>query len=222
MRCLEAAILTGQTEQHLQCLGRYKMQPAVATAFCAMQAAAATDGFDLQPASAFRDFARQQCIWNEKFIGKRPVLDAQSQPIDLSELTEQQRCVAILRWSALPGASRHHWGTDLDIYDPTRLPKESKLQLEPWEYESGGYFAELAQWLNQHMAEFDFYLPFAHPQNRVAFEPWHISYRPIAQNYANLFSPSLLISAWENQHVEGKAWLTEHIEQIFHDYVVSQ
>ncbi len=24
---------------------------------------------------------------------------------------------AILRWSALPGASRHHWGTDIDVYD---------------------------------------------------------------------------------------------------------
>ena len=44
----------------------------------------------------------------------------------------------ILRWSALPGGSRHHWGTEIDIFDPDLLPQGQSLQLEPWEYESGG------------------------------------------------------------------------------------
>jgi len=125
-----------------------------------MQQAAAKAGFKLQSASAFRDFSRQQLIWNEKFTGKRAVLDTQSVPLDISLLNEGELCEAILHWSALPGASRHHWGTEIDIYDPFRLPSGQSLQLEPWEYETGGYFSELNQWMSDNMAMYDFYRPF--------------------------------------------------------------
>ncbi|SPY94009.1 D-alanyl-D-alanine carboxypeptidase [Proteus mirabilis] len=67
------------------------------------------------PASFIRSFERQLAIWNGKFEGTRPVLDAESQPIDIQTLSEGQRCEAILKWSALPGASRHHWGTEIDF-----------------------------------------------------------------------------------------------------------
>jgi hypothetical protein len=51
-----------------------------------------------------------------------PLLDAHNQPLDALQLGETERLHAILHWSALPGTSRHHWGTDLDIYDPTACP----------------------------------------------------------------------------------------------------
>ncbi|MCV5359665.1 M15 family metallopeptidase, partial [Escherichia coli] len=91
-------------------------------------------------------------IWNGKWRGERPLLDASSQPIDALQLCEIERLHAILRWSALPGTSRHHWGTDLDIYDPDCLPAGTKLALEPWEYEAGGWFADLSEWLSDHMS----------------------------------------------------------------------
>ncbi|MEM8266302.1 D-alanyl-D-alanine carboxypeptidase family protein, partial [Morganella morganii] len=50
-------------------------QPQAVNAFLAMQQAAREAGFDLQPASTFRDFDRQLAIWNGKFCGQRPVLD---------------------------------------------------------------------------------------------------------------------------------------------------
>lgn len=83
-------------------------------------------------------------------------MDANSQPLDVSSLDDGERCEAILRWSAMPGSSRHHWGSDLDIYDPDLLPVDSSLQLEPWEYEEGGYFAALNAWLSVHMHEYGF------------------------------------------------------------------
>jgi len=52
---------------------------------------------------------RQAEIWNAKAAGLRPVLDANEQPIDTGTLSERELVFAILRWSALPGASRHHW-----------------------------------------------------------------------------------------------------------------
>lgn len=150
-------MLTGRSTDHLVTLSeRHHLQFNATKAFLALQQQAAKAGFKLMPASSFRSFERQLAIWNGKFEGTRPVLDAESQPIDIQTLSEGQRCEAILKWSALPGASRHHWGTEIDFYDPFRLPNGQSLQLEPWEYEQGGYFAQLNDWLTENMSAYDF------------------------------------------------------------------
>ncbi|OVZ91548.1 peptidase M15 [Yersinia frederiksenii] len=213
-------MLTGRSTEHLVVLtGNHRMQPQAVDAFMAMQQAAKVAGFDLQPASTFRDFDRQLAIWNGKFRGERPVLDKDSQPIDVSQLDDAARCEAILRWSALPGASRHHWGSDLDIYDPSLLPAQAKLQLEPWEYLAGGYFYPLTQWLDTHMAEFGFYRPFSEDTSGVAAEPWHLSYRPLAQAAEHLLTPAILLEAWQSQDVAGSEWLIRHLPMIFSRFI---
>ncbi|UWM47348.1 M15 family metallopeptidase [Yersinia alsatica] len=213
-------MLTGRSTEHLVVLtGNHRMQPQAVDAFLAMQQAAKVAGFDLQPASTFRDFDRQLAIWNGKFRGERPVLDKDSQPIDISQLDDAARCEAILRWSALPGASRHHWGSDLDIYDPSLLPAQAKLQLEPWEYLAGGYFYPLTQWLDTHMTEFGFYRPFSEDTGGVAAEPWHLSYRPLAQAAEHLLTPAILLEAWQSQDVAGSEWLIRHLPMIFSRFI---
>lgn len=214
------AMLTGRSTEHLALLsGNHRLQPAAVEAFHAMQQAAKAAGFDLQPASSFRDFDRQLAIWNGKFCGERPVLDKDSQPLDIAPLSVAERCAAILRWSALPGASRHHWGSDLDIYDPSLLPAGKKLQLEPWEYQEGGYFYPLHQWLTEHMADFGFYRPFAEDLGGVAIEPWHLSYRPLAQEAERLLTPALLLAAWQDKDVAGAQWLASHLPAIFSRFI---
>lgn len=213
-------MLTGRSTEHLVPLsGNHRLQPAAVAAFLAMQQAALAAGFDLQPASTFRDFDRQQAIWNGKFCGLRPVLDKDSRPIDITPLSAAERCEAILRWSALPGASRHHWGSDLDVYDPSLLPAGQKLQLEPWEYQHGGYFYPLNQWMTAHMAEFGFYRPFTEEGDGVAVEPWHLSYRPLAREAEHLLTPALLLAAWKNKDVAGAQWLEEHLPSIFSRFI---
>ncbi|MBP1132437.1 LAS superfamily LD-carboxypeptidase LdcB [Serratia sp. PL17] len=213
-------MLTGRSTDHLAPLsGHHRLQPAAVAAFLAMQQAALEAGFTLQPASTFRDFERQQAIWNGKFCGERPVLDKDSRPINITPLSAAERCEAILRWSALPGASRHHWGSDLDVYDPSLLPAGQKLQLEPWEYEQGGYFYPLNQWMTDHMAEFGFYRPFTEEGDGVAVEPWHLSYRPLAREAEHLLTPALLLAAWKDKDVAGAAWLEEHLPSIFSRFI---
>ncbi|AHM75256.1 M15 family metallopeptidase [Yersinia hibernica] len=219
---LTSQMLTGRSTEHLVMLtGNHRMQPLAVDAFRAMQQAAKVAGFDLQPASTFRDFDRQLAIWNGKFRGERPVLDKDSQPIDILRLDAAARCEAILRWSALPGASRHHWGSDLDIYDPSLLPAGAKLQLEPWEYLTGGYFYPLTQWLDAHMGEFGFYRPFSEDTGGVAAEPWHLSYRPLAAAAQHLLTPAILLEAWQSQDVAGSEWLTRHLPMIFSRFIGS-
>ncbi|EKT63614.1 M15 family metallopeptidase [Providencia burhodogranariea] len=213
-------MLTGRSTDHLVTLGgNHRLQFNATKAFLAMQQAAARAGFKLQSASAFRDFSRQQLIWNEKFAGKRAVLDNQNQPLDISVLNEGKLCEAILHWSALPGASRHHWGTEIDIYDPFRLPVGQSLQLEPWEYETGGYFSELNQWISDNMATYDFYRPFSAKDAGVAYEPWHISYWPLSHEAEQLLTPEVIKTVLDEEKILGKDWLLANLEYVFNRYI---
>ena len=215
------ALLTGKSRAHLVALpnplsDKHYLQAEVVEAFLALQAAAKQAGFNLQPASTYRDFKRQLSIWNAKFEGQRKVHDDAGNPINVNKLDEWQKIQAILRWSAVPGMSRHHWGTEIDIFDPDLLPEGKTLQLEPWEYQEGGYFAPLAEWLHQHAAEFGFYFPFDGIYNtQVGFEPWHISYQSISARYEKQFNAEMLQIAWQNEPLAGKDCLLAHLDEWF-------
>ncbi len=116
------AILTGQTDGHLCAPGNaealgVRVHREALEPFRRLQREARTAGFDLRILSGFRSFEEQLAIWNGKATGKRAVLDSAAVPLDITRLSERELVFAMLRWSALPGASRHHWGTDLDVYD---------------------------------------------------------------------------------------------------------
>ena len=220
-------MLTGKSREHLVNLPtpyspHHFLQAEAAKAFQGLQQSAVKNGFNLQPASSFRDFARQQLIWNGKFNGERKVHDDAGNALDLSRLDDWQKSQAILRWSALPGASRHHWGTEIDIFDPDLLPQGQSLQLEPWEYEKGGYFFELSEFLIENLPHFDFNLPFMQmpTEKKIGREPWHISYMPLAEKAKQLFSAEVLLQAWEKEEIGGKATLQQHFPQIFEQYFV--
>ena len=218
--CAEHAL--GLDESHLVQLpdSAHRLLPTTAQAFCLMQQAAHADGLDLALASSYRSFARQQIIWDEKFNGQRPVLDAQSHPLDIHTLNDQARILAILRWSALPGTSRHHWGSDMDIYAPSLLPEGTSLRLEPWEYEAGGYFAELSHWLTQNMGRFGFYRPFVEDCGGVAIEPWHLSHGADSIRMAALLTPSSLHQALSRSTLAGKACILEQLPDLWQQFIV--
>src|SRR5688572_32862693 len=125
--------LTGQARTHVVELPESgcTLHRETVPAFLAMRAAAAADGIDLVAFSSFRDFDRQLTIWNEKFTGFRAMQDRQGAPLEALKLTPRERVEAILWWSALPGASRHHWGTDVDVMDRATRPAGYRLQVIP-------------------------------------------------------------------------------------------
>ncbi len=101
--------------------------------------------------------------------------------MDTASLSDEQKVRAILRWSALPGASRHHWGTDFDIYAGNLLPVDTSLALEPWEY-TQGHQVPFYQWLKNNAGQYGFRFPYQQDRGGVAFEPWHISTMPRQNN----------------------------------------
>ena len=108
-----------------------------------MQQAAAADGIELALVSSYRSFAQQARIWTAKYTGQRPVYNKAQQQVDISQLDGFAKIEAILLYSALPGASRHHWGTDLDVFDKAAVAADYQVQLLDAEYQQSVKAAEL-------------------------------------------------------------------------------
>lgn len=92
-----------------------------------LDALLAENGFRLRLESAYRPFEKQLSIWNRKAAGELPLLDEFGKPMQRPS-DEEKLMYAILTWSALPGASRHHLGTDIDVVDANACPEGYEVQ----------------------------------------------------------------------------------------------
>lgn len=209
--------LTGLDDTHLVPLsGGHRLQSDVAQAYAALAADAQEAGFDLAVASAYRSFSRQLVIWNGKARGERAVHDDQGRSVPMSELSPALQLRAILRYSAIPGTSRHHWGTDLDVYDAAAVPPDYELQLSVAEVAPGGMFDALHSWLDARMAEgrsHGFYRPYGEDRAGVAPERWHLSYAPLSVKCAAQINEELLAACWDCAEVAEAMLLREEIER---------
>ncbi|MCR9185973.1 MAG: M15 family metallopeptidase [Halieaceae bacterium] len=198
---LTIAQLTGRDDRHLvPCAGPHRLQADAAAAFERLQSDAREAGFELAIASSHRSYERQRIIWNGKACGQRAVHDDAGAPVDLLALPPAARVHAILRFSALPGTSRHHWGTDLDIYDAAAVPADYAVQLTPAEVAPGGPFDALHRWLDERMAVHasqGFFRPYARDCGGVAPERWHLSYAPLSRELAGRVTARALEECWD-------------------------
>lgn len=220
---LNAFELTGRVRSHVVQIDapRLAAQPDALAAFLALREAARRDGIELEPYSAFRDFAAQAKIWNDKWLGKRPLYDRAGRLLDYASLDDAARMSAILQWSALPGASRHHWGSDIDVIDRAAVTADYRVRLLPEEYAAGGVFARLAAWVDQHAGEFGFYRPYARDFGGVSPEPWHLSYAPVAAPALAALTPTLLADALRDSAVLGKEQVLRHLDTLHARYVAN-
>jgi LAS superfamily LD-carboxypeptidase LdcB len=215
--------LTGQARTHVadvtdpHCV----LHQHAITPFLNLRKAAAADGFDLSPISSFREFDRQLKIWNGKFSGERPVLDAAGQSIDARRLSEPERVAAILQWSALPGASRHHWGTDVDLVDRNATAAAYRPQLIAEEFAPAGPYARLGEWLEANAARFGFFRPFRGVLSGVRPEPWHYSFAPVAENARRDLTPNILRAALTDAQLLGKEQVLARLDELHAKYVAS-
>jgi len=214
--------LTGRARDHLTELSdpRCSLHKEVVPSFLAMRAAAAADGLDLSAFSSFRDFDRQMVIWNSKFRGEREMQDRAGRKLDALALPPADRVAAILWWSALPGASRHHWGTDFDVMDLAALPVGYRVQVVPAEYGPGGPFHRLTNWLDSNMHAYGFFRPYATQRGGVSPEPWHLSHAPLARRAQGALSLERLRQVLAAGDIEGKEAVLESLAEIFRRYVL--
>lgn len=153
-------------------------------AFLKLAAAAEKQGYAIRIVSGTRTFTTQKSIWEQKFTGARKV---SGKNLATAIKDETQRSLEILRFSSMPGTSRHHWGTDMDLH-------ETKLSGPPLYNETfqNGRGREFFTWLERNAPQFGFCQPYnGDPADRngdqyahgYQEERWHWSYKPIAAVY---------------------------------------
>jgi LAS superfamily LD-carboxypeptidase LdcB len=214
------AELTGRTRGHIVDLADppCALHAHVVTPFLNLRRAAAAERFDLVPASSFRDFARQLAIWNAKFNGTAPLNDPSGRALDAAKLAPPERIDAILDWSAMPGASRHHWGTDLDLIDRSAVAPGYRVRLTAEEFAPPGPFAALAEWLEANAARFGFFRPFRGVLSGVRPEPWHFSFAPLAEPARRALSADVLREALRDAPLCGKEHVLQRLEALHARY----
>ncbi|MCX7632559.1 MAG: M15 family metallopeptidase [Turneriella sp.] len=167
---------------------RQYLQQKTLEALERLAAAAKQAGYQLRVISATRTYDEQKAIWEHKFLGWRLV---GGKNLAKTIQDEKARALEILRYSSMPGTSRHHWGTDLDLHE-ARLdgPVLSNKTF------SEGRGAKFYDWLVQNAPRFGFCQPYrGTPKERNAGkyqhgyeeERWHWSYQPLASEYLKTF-----------------------------------
>ena len=148
--------------------------------FLRMADAAATEGLPLQIISATRTFADQKRIWENKWTGQRQV-DGQDISQTIADPTE--RALKILEYSSMPGTSRHHWGTDIDLNSLNN------------EYFDSGRGKKIYDWLQTHAAEYGFCQVYTEKGEARPYgyneERWHWSYMPLSVEYLQQYTQKI-------------------------------
>ena len=222
----DAAELTGRTRTHVQQYSqpRFAARPEVAKAFLALRAAASSDGIDLLPIASYRPFANQLRIWNRKFGGEVTLHGRDGLPVDPAGLSPRELVRTILGWSGLPGASRRHWGTDIDVFDRAAMPPGYRTKLLPEEVAPGGVFELLHAWLDANIARYDFFRPYRVDRGGMYPEPWHLSHGPSAGAALAAdreYGVDILAAALRDADMLGRDLVLGMLPEIFHDHVLS-
>lgn len=148
-------------QQYLGDLRAQYLRKETYAAFLKMYEAAKADGVRLSIVSATRNFDSQKRIWEGKWNAP-----------ERAALKPKQRALDILRYSSMPGTSRHHWGTDIDFNSV-----------------GARYFATpegkaMYAWMTANAARFGFCQPYtAGRAQGYQEEKWHWSYLPLASGY---------------------------------------
>lgn len=216
--------ILGYDHQELKDYEGYLLHQDIIASFQRLRANAKTEiRADLKIISSYRNFERQKVIWNEKAQGTRKVLDDHGNIVTRESLSDRDFLLKIMRFSAVPGMSRHHWGTDIDIFDANKLAK-NKVQLTPNECIGEGPFATLHTWLDQKISShesYGFFRPYEQDLGGVSPEKWHLSYAPVAQKFFRQLTIDLFIQCLEENEIAFKDILLSDPQFYFDKYVKS-
>lgn len=171
-------------------------------AFNKMRVAAWEDGLLIKPVSSYRSYERQRDIFESKY--RRFIAEG---------LTPNSALEKIVEYSTIPGTSRHHWGTDIDVIQGG-VSISGDVLLEE-HFTANGAFSELQDWLTDHASTFGFYVVYTNNPIRKGFkyEPWHLSYKPESQKALEHYLKLHIYDSAINQPVQGLQHLDNHAKQ---------
>lgn len=176
----------------------YKLRKEAYDSFLKMKAEALKENINIQIVSSYRNFAHQNKIWTRKY----KLFTEQG-------LIPEMAIKKIIEYSTIPGTSRHHWGTDIDVIDGnTKHPKNA---LREEHFHGNGPFCKLKEWMDKFSESYGFYIVYNNSYNRKGFkyEPWHYSYKPLSKKYLQEYKKIELSEMIKNEDLIGKEYFSE-------------
>ncbi|MGC9330627.1 MAG: M15 family metallopeptidase [Bacteroidales bacterium] len=169
-------------------------------AFLKMRQAALKDSIDIIIRSGTRTFYEQRYIWNQKFTGNRKhgkgYLD--------QYFSDSAKVANLLAYTAVPGTSRHHWGTDIDINETSHV------------YFKREYGKKVYDWLMENAADYGFYqvyVPFGDKRTTgYNTEEWHWTYKPESDKFTQAYRNKISYHELTGFHGENEIQKFEIIE----------
>lgn len=184
------------------------LESETSRAFFSMKSAASKDNIELHIVSGYRSFHRQKEIWERKFK-------------QLSKTkTPMEAILEIITYSSIPGTSRHHWGTDIDLIDASVEAPKGDLLLEK-HYHGKAPFSKMKMWMDAYSSDFGFELVYTKQQDRTGFnyEPWHYSYAPKSRLFLKLQSKDNFKKAWYGLSFKAKSSMSNSfVDAYFQNY----
>ena len=200
---LPEAELLGRGNPVLTEKSGYRLRPEAAEAFDRMAAAAKKEGIGIQVVSSYRDYAHQKRIWERKY---RDYTGRGMAPLVAIE--------KIIEYSTIPGTSRHHWATDLDIIQAGTGVTNNVL--DPDKFHGTGPFCALKAWLDENAESFGFFEVYTNDYGRKGFkyEPWHFSYAPLSIDYLKDYKKLDIAQIFQQKNLLGSdAFTSAFIEK---------
>ncbi|HPG73092.1 MAG TPA: M15 family metallopeptidase [Bacteroidales bacterium] len=152
--------------------GNQYMHKEAAEAFTAMYNDALSEGIRLTVISAYRSYDVQKWLWEGAWQKHRHLYSD-----DVALATH------ILKYLSMPGTSRHHWGTEVDI---------CSTALAWWESPQG---KRVYEWLSNNASRYGFYQPYGplgeSRKSGYQQEKWHWSYGRVATDILNQYVDSV-------------------------------
>jgi len=174
---------------------KIKLQKEVYDALQKMIKAAKKDNVHIVLVSGYRSFNHQKRIWNRKFDKYRK-----------KGLSVKQCIEKITNYTAIPGTSRHHWGTDVDLSDKYASGlNNNKRKL-------------FNQWMQKNAKKFGFYLVYTKDKNRTGYkyESWHFTYKKLSKPLLEKYIKTDVFDLIKNQGIKGSYTFTK---DFFNQYI---
>ncbi len=131
-------------------------------------------GINLEIVSAGRNFNYQKGIWERKWKDGKYI-----------KYFGADRVKNIMKYSSMPGTSRHHWGTDIDLNSLSNS------------YFSSGAGLKEYNWLTSHAKTYGFYQTYTSKESgRTGYEEekWHWSYMPVAEKLLEAYNNTVKLT----------------------------
>jgi hypothetical protein len=180
----------------------HRALPAVMQAFWRFKERAKTDGWDLILVSAYRSYRDQRRVWNQ----------SDDSYLQRGATNQKKRVEAVMSLVSVPGLSRHHWGTELDISETS-----IRGQLVNVEPDTPERVLKFYAWMQKNAPQYGFCQVYLGQKGSVHNEPWHWSYLPYSKTYQKQFMDIKNFKRIFDVNVEDVDYLMRNFNRILKD-----